>query len=897
LSSTTPPSTTPAPLRPPPPAPPEPERASALLGPYALFYFYRRRLRAHGVQELLAGLGVAVAVALVFATVVVTASITDSAGEVIHTVIGPASLQLRARDSDGMREGMLARVERLPGVKQAAPLLEQTATILLSAPAHPRHVTVDLAGADTSLVVLDGLAHRLPTSVLAGNGIGLSSTAAGNLGLPAGASSAAAAATSVPGGPGKVTLELRGEAIPLPISAVLPRDSFGALSRAQVAVMPLAHLQQLAGLPGRITRVLVQVRPGQRARVQSELQTLAGGRLQVAPADEDLALLEQALRPSDQANEFFAVIAGLLGFLFAFNALLLTVPDRRRSIVELDLDGVRRSAIVQMFVFQTLLLGVAASAVGLLAGYAISKGAFHVSSGYLAEAFTLGSGTAIGLAPLLLSFAGGVLATCVAAAVPLLDLRGDRILESAYFDHGEGGDALSHGARRRVALAAAGLLALATLIFAFDSSLALLGCVLLALATVLAMPVALAGVLRLAQALAKRRRSLELLPVALLSLRGTTLRSLALAATGAVALFGSVALGGARNDLLRGIGQFAHSYSADAQIWVTNPGDNQATVDFRPAGYPQRIARVPGVASVQSFQGGFVQFGNRRVWIIARPPGADREVLKSQITDGDPATAIRRLGEAGWIAVSKQIAGVHHTGVGGTLELPTPSGEVPFKVAATTTNLAWPPGAVFISTADYSRYWQTSAPTALAVHLAPGASADRVRYAISAALGRRGVGRDSNTGLEVSTAHARQQRIDALTGEGLSQLGLISGFLLVAAILAMSAALGSAIWQRRVSLADLGLSGTSPRRLGGVLAIECGLMLGAGCVTGALAGIYGQLVIDGYLAHVTGFPVARIGASFRPLEISALVIAGVIALVAIPAWRVSRVNPALALDE
>ena len=46
----------------------------------------------------------------------------------MHAVIGPATLQLRARGADGFDERLLARVERLPGVKQAAPLLEQTAT-------------------------------------------------------------------------------------------------------------------------------------------------------------------------------------------------------------------------------------------------------------------------------------------------------------------------------------------------------------------------------------------------------------------------------------------------------------------------------------------------------------------------------------------------------------------------------------------------------------------------------------------------------------------------------------------------------------------------------------------------------------------------------------------------
>ena len=48
------------------------------------------------------------------------------------------------------------------------------------------------------------------------------------------------------------------------------------------------------------------------------------------------------------------------------------------------------------------------------------------------------------------------------------------------------------------------------------------------------------------------------------------MRSLALAATGAVAIFGAIALGGSRSDLLRGIDGFAHSYAADADLWVGN---------------------------------------------------------------------------------------------------------------------------------------------------------------------------------------------------------------------------------------------------------------------------------------------------------------------------------------
>lgn len=847
--------------------------------PYALLYLYRRRLRVHGAQELLAGLGVAIAVALVFSTIVASGSIAGSAGEVVHAVTGPATLQVRTRGGDGFEEGMLKRVEALPAVKQAAPLLEQTAT--LTGP-HGQNVTVNLAGADTSLVVLNGLAHTIPIATLQPGGVGLSSTTASELGI--------AGSPVRPSEAPEVGLRLRGRSYHIKVSAVLGPEAVHALSQARIAVMPLARLQRFAGLPGRISRILVLARPGREAAARAQLRSLAAGRLTVAPSDQDVSALHQALRPSDQASGFFAAISGLLGLLFAFNALILTVPERRRAIADLRLIGTRRSAIVQMTLFQALALGIVASLVGLAGGYALSLSVFHQSPRYLAEAFTLGSRTVVGPAPVLLAFLGGVLATTLASTVPLLDLRRGGALDAVYQGDGVPGNTLSRRAQVGLGVAAMSLLAATTVLFIATPSHALLACSLLALATVLTVPLAFAGVVRGAHGVAERWQTLTILPVALSSLRSTTVRSLALAATGAVALFGAVALGGGRSDLLHGIQGFARSYASDAPIWVSNPDDNQATVDFLPEGLAGRLAHVPGVAGVQSFQGGFMQMGARRVWVIARPPGAERHVLESQLEAGAAGLAMTRLAEGGWIAVSKQLADEHHVGVGDTLSVPTPSGSVPMRIAATTTNLAWSPGVIFMGTGDYSRLWGTNAPTALGVSPAPGAPVASVQRAIQQALGPA-------SGLAVYTAQQREARINALTSEGLSQLGQISLLLLIAAILTMATALTSAIWQRRASLAALRLAGVRSHRLRMILLVEAALMLGAGCVAGALAGIYGQVVIDGYLQHVTGFPVASLGTALRPLEIFALVIVVVLAMVSVPGWIASRVSPTLAFSE
>lgn len=840
----------------------------------ALLYLYRRRLRSHGLQELLAGVGIAVAVALVFAAVVSETSIVGSASRVVRTVIGPSSLQLRARGGEGMSEAAVSKVKRIDGVKQAAPLLEQTATL---ATGDGRSVRVEVAGTDLRLAVLDGLAETLPIGSLSTHGIGISASSASALGL-----------TPKTAKRTLVTLKMRGRAIRLPITAVLGPEAAGALSQAEVAVMPLKRMQQLSGLEGEVSRVFVQTGRGAKAKVRRQLQRLAGNRLEVAPAGEDVALLAQALGPSDLASGLFAAIGALLGLLLAFNAMLLTVADRRRTIADLRVSGARRITIVELVIFEALCLAVPASIAGLIAGYALCTGVFHQSTAYLAEAFTLSGVTILQPAAVILSLLGGVLATCAASAVPLLDLRRGHARDAAWESEGVPGHALGHRSRLRLAATSLLLLGAASTLWALLPRQAIVATALLALATVLAVPLMFAATLKLASRLGERLQRLSILPLALSSLRATTVRALALSATGAVALFGSVALGGAREDLLRGIDSFSRSYVADAPIWVSNPGDNQAVDTFAANGVASQIARVQGVARVQAFQGSFLQLAGRRVWVIARPPGAEAHVLATEVSNGSATLAERRLAAGGWVVVSEQIATDRGTGVGGTITLPTPTGKRRFKVAATSTNLAWPPGVIFISRADYDRAFATTAPTALGVQLSAGASAESVRSAIVRALG-------PHSGLEASLAGTRATRIDALAADGLGQLRQVSTMLLIAAIVSMVAAIGSSVWQRREGLAGLRLFGARRASLHAILLLESLLMLGAGCLTGALAGVYGQLVIDSFLRHVTGFPLASPTTSLRPVEIFALVLASALLLGALPSWLAARVSPILAV--
>ncbi len=852
-----------------------------------LIYFYGRRLRTHPIQELLAGLGIAIGVALAFAVLVANGSIIGSADQILHAVVGRADLQLQAHDSRGFDAGVLNEVERLPGVRQAAPVVEQRAVLVGP---NGQQVAVNLGSLDPRLAALSG---RLAGNFVTGgfrflNGILLPSATAHALGLPNPVDQAIV--RPLP----PVGIALRGQLHRMPVAAVLGRETIGPVSTARVAMLPLHRLQQLAGLEGRLTRVLVETVPGQETQARAALAALAQrDHLTLTSATAEAGLLRQALGPSNQATGFFAAISALLGFLLAFNAMLLTAPERRRMLAELRIQGFKPRQLVGLLLFQAFVLGAVASLVGLVVGSVLSHGVFNASPDYLSPAFTLGASTVVGAWPIALALGGGTLACCLAAAPPLLDLRRGRAVDAVFHAGGAPGNALELRTRRRLFAVALVLIALATVVLVAAPSAALLACGLLALATVLAIPLAFSVVVQLAEALTARFDWLNMLSVALLGLRATTVRSLALAATGAVAVFGSVAIGGARHDLLNGIAHYTDEYVSTADLWVVNRLDNQATNDIAGAdAAAARAAAVPGVAAVRAYRGGFLDFDGRRTWVIARSPG-DRALLPtSQLIHGSVDSATQRLRTGGWVVLSDQIAQAHHVGLGDPIAIPTPTGTLRLRVAATTTNLGWSPGAMIIAGADYRRAWATSAPTALEVDVAAGADHAAVQRGVAQAVGD-GLG----GGLVVQTAHERAAGIDASASQGLARLGQISALLLVAAVLAMAAAMGAAIWQRRASLAALRIQSFSPRQLWRVLLLETSVVLGAGCVTGALVGIYGQVVIDRYLRAVTGFPVVSTLAGWSTVEIVGLVVVAALAVVAIPGWFAARVPPQLGLQD
>lgn len=837
-----------------------------------LMFLYRRRLRAHPVQETLAGTGIAVGVALVFGVLLANSGLTSSANRLLHGLAGSARVTLVARSPAGFPQRLTDTVRRLPGVQVATPVLRENMTIEGPRGSQP----VQLIGVSPSLASLGGVAQEQ-----LGNGALLLS---GGVGLPSGVAGAIGANRN-----GAVTLIGNGYPHPEVVRVVLNGEALKALAGSPVAVALLSVAQHLAERPGRVTQVLVEPRPGSQALVAAELRRLAGGRLDVEPADNELRLLTQATAPNRQSTSLFSAISVMVGFLLALNAMLLTVPERRRFVAELRMQGFDPRQILLLLGFQAVALGVAASAVGVALGDVLAHTVFQQVPAYLTAAFPVGAQQSLRLETVMLAMGCGVLATVLASLSPVFDLRPGRPADAVFRDAGGEGELMSPGTVLRSAVLGIALICFVGLLAALAPKLTIVGGVVLALATVCLMPAVLTGIAHVLPRATESSRSATVI-VAVSELRATTTRSIALAAIAGLAVYGSVAIGGTRADLLRGIDNAIAQYHATADIWVTARGNVFNTDSFSPGASPARIARAPGVRAVRVYQGALTDVGARRLWVRARPAGDSAMIESSQVLKGDFARADALIRGGGWAAVSGGFADEHHLGVGSRFELPTPSGSERLRVAAITTNSGWPAGTVTMSSTDYRRSWKTTEAAALEVVLEPGVPVAAGIRSVTAALGAR-------TGLSVRSADARAAEAQASARQGLHTLAQISTLLLIAAALAVAAALSATVWQRRVRLASLKIQGYHPAQLWGGLLLESAAMLGVGSVGGAIVGVYGHALAGRWLTITTGFPAPfSIGIAQVFLTL-AFVTAIALAVIALPGLVAARVPARVSLQE
>ncbi|MHB8234531.1 MAG: ABC transporter permease [Solirubrobacteraceae bacterium] len=828
----------------------------------SIVHLYRVRLKARTVlgQELLAVLGLAVGVALLFASQVSSASLNNSVGQLTRELVGNSQLQLEARGPADFDQRLLAQVAHLTGVRAVAPLLEQTASLV--GPSGRRGVQLIGVEPRFALKASHLSLHFRYAQVAHLDALAIPSPLAHAIGVaPLEA----------------VQLQLGGKGVSALVGAELGSGSIGALAASPIVVAPLSYAQRLSGKTARLTRIFIKTAPGAEQTVRQSLLRIAGDSLDVEPADFDATLFSVAAAPINQGESLFAGISALVGFLFAFNAMLLTLPLRQALVRSLRANGATRAAIAATLLFDAVMLALAAAALGLLLGDALSLLVFGSSPGYLSFAFPVGSQRVVSWHSIAVATGAGMLAACIG------------VLASVRGTFARGGAPSTFRASRSRAWAIGSLalglacLALTTAILLARPQAAVLGSVILLAALLLMLPLLLDALVAAFERLQSHFSSAAT-RLAVVEIRSprTRVRAQAIAATAAIGVFGSVAIQGAQSNLQHGVDRVAHNVTRAADVWIV-PGDTEdllGTAEFAPT-RASAIARVPGVRAVGAYRAGFLNFSNRRVWVIAPSPTAPQRFPSSQLLRGNLATTAARLTGGGWAVLSQALAAQQHLHIGEAFTLPSQRPRR-LRVAALSTNLSWPPGAIVLSPGDYARAFGSTDIGAYNVMLARSANMAQVQRRLREVLG-------PGSALAIESGRQREQRFRATSRQGSSRLSQIALLVLIATTISIAVAMVTMLWQRRARLARMKVQGYSREVLWRALLVESALLLGAGCLIGAAFGIFGQLLISHALASVTGFPVVFTVGARIALTDSSLVSAIALLIVALPGHRAAGV--------
>jgi putative ABC transport system permease protein len=355
--------------------------------------FSWRELQHHPWRNAAAVVAVMLGVALAFSVQLINASALSEFSQAVRAVNGQPDLELRAVQGS-FDEDLYQRVANHPQVALASPVLE------------------------VSTYAVDSKAARLPLRIIGVDVLAVAPIAPALMPVPS--SQAERFALFAPGSvflnPAARQL-FSGDALALQSGLELRRvtvaGSVGA-GGGPLAVMDIAAAQDLFGKGGQLSRIDVRLKAGADAKAFIASLQLAPHISAAAPGDaaERVSNLSRAYRVN---LTVLALVALFTGAFLVFSVLSLSVAKRAQQFALLGVLGLTGRERLQLVLAESLLLGLAGSALGIALGTALAALALRLLGG------DLGGGYFTGVAPGLqwsgwaaLTYGAlGVLAACV----------------------------------------------------------------------------------------------------------------------------------------------------------------------------------------------------------------------------------------------------------------------------------------------------------------------------------------------------------------------------------------------------------------------------------------------------------------------------------------------------
>ena len=843
-----------------------------------------RSLSARSVRSFLTIAGVALGVAVLFASLTAGATMDAAVDRAAADEMGRAVLRVQALEERGLSSVAVRAAEQAVGVSVAAPALErktylaaspnQTASASLPAPVTVLGID---PGREFALHDMPLASGRLLTAT-DGQSVLISETMAAQERLGVGDS-----------------LSLNGTVAAGPqsfqIVGIVQGDAPVPDAGGRLVFVPLASAQALFGTTG-VTRVDLGAQVGISVEaLTDQLEKAITSEPYLLSRQADLAgSLRTEMADFRSALLLVAAVVLFAGAFLIFNTLSMTVSERAREVGLLRAAGTTRSQVMSIIMLQALFLGAAGSALGALVGVSVAglSLSWVQSTGPIAL-----TAPAVSAGSIAIAIVVGLLVTLAASLEPAW--RASRIPPVEALHRGPAG-MVAGPARLRWLFLVFGILGVAALAIWPGGSggsvgaggsaggsgmwgpLAVYGLLFL---TVLLVPLLLGPLLLVAGIPFRIFRNEERL--ARSSLARDPSRTTLTAGALVVGLAMVVALGTAAENVRK---------TGTAWLAETIPGSEVLT-SIRPVSTtdPVRaeLAAIPGVKSISPIGLFGVPYQGLRqeaAAIVGRDYLADGRLVF--VSDGgDRTAALTALDAGGSVVLPESLADQDGIQVGDELTFATGPSSTRLRVAGIVAH-SIPSGseeAILVGWSDATDQFGVAGADFYAVRYAPGQESSS-RAALDAAA--------TQYAFEPNSL----DRVQGTVGDALDRIfRLLDGLALIAVLVAGLGLVNTysmSVLERVREIGVLRATGMTSRQVWGMVVMEAGLLGIFGSVVGALVGLIAGALLVGWSSG--GF-----GLAFEPpwVSIAVAVVFGVLVSIVAsiyPAGLASRLSIVRALQ-
>jgi putative ABC transport system permease protein len=679
--------------------------------------------RKHLLRCFLTIIGIVLGVAVFVGMHTANQSVLAAFRQTIDRIAGSTQLQVSAGEP-GIDEAVLDKVQNLPDVRAAAPVIEATVQfgrgnllILGVDMLGDRNLrSYDLentdAAIDDPLVFLAQADSLLITKAFAAeNGLALNSR------------------VSMRTMAGEQTFTVRG---------IMKPGGLASAFGGNLAIMDIYAAQKAFGRGRKFDRIDIALQDGvalSDGRV--EIQKAVGPGLEVDLPSSRGEQFEATSHIYSLASNITSIFALFIGMFIIYNTFAIAVTQRRSEIGILRALGATRTQIRTLFLTESAVAGLLGTLAGVAFGIALARAMAGYIGSLLADVYGIAQQAEhLDLDPWLIgaAVAMGVVTSLVAAVLPARSAAGvdpvKALQKGRYQSLSEG----ENRTRRTVALICA-FASLATLAFNRYSLGFYAGFLLAVLAAVLLAPA-------LAHAFAKLMRPgfAWIHPVegtlAADSLTQAPRRTSGTVAALMLSLALVVSLSGLTRASYDSISEWMR-IALNPDLFVSTAETVTARSFVFPASLGPQLKTVDGVGDVQLVRSVRVLVKKTPILLIAVDIASLARYAKLPAVEGNTDEMYRLAAAGKGVIASENFSRLQGCKLGETLEIPTPAGVLRMPVVGIVRDFSDQQGSLLLQREIFVRDWNDDSVNVFRIYLKPGADGARVRQEILNRFGKQ----------------------------------------------------------------------------------------------------------------------------------------------------------------